>query len=59
MTEPWVVGYLLPNGALVCLRCSAARTSDELNIAMYDTDPEIEIDDADCDMCGERMLGTL
>lgn len=59
MTEPWVVGYLLPNGALVCMHCSSSQPPMLLDTAMYTTDPEIAIDDADCDMCGERMLPPL
>lgn len=59
MSKPWVVGYLLPSGALVCLNCSLHHRSELLETTMYSTDPEIEIDDADCDECGERMLPPL
>lgn len=56
---PWVVGYLLENGALVCLNCSKQFHESLFFAAMNSTDPEIEIDDADCDCCGERMLPPL
>jgi hypothetical protein len=56
---PWKVGYLLDNGALICFACERELGPGVLVGAdlMYSTDPEIAIDNADCDRCGEKMVG--
>lgn len=56
---PWQVGYLLDVGALVCNACAREFPLGLLTDAqpMLSNDPEIEIDNADCDRCGEKMIG--
>lgn len=50
-------GYLLPVGALVCMACAKDMPGVEnWSEAVYANWPEIAIDNADCDRCGERML---
>ena len=51
------VGYLLPVGALVCNQCAATLPAAVLDEPMYAGSPEVEIDNSDCDNCGEPMRG--
>lgn len=55
---PRKVGYLLDIGALVCMNCATEiGVNGLLTEPMFANDPEIAIDNADCDKCGDPMGG--